>query len=76
VSKAANVSEPHEHIVLTLPVRNVFALQIREHDDRLLVRLAGFHDEEQVPERHVPPLPEVVEMNFPPYRRLPTDVGR
>lgn len=76
VSRTANVSDPHEHLVLTLPVRNVFALQVREHDGTILVRLVGFHDEEAVPETHVPPLPEVVEMNFPPYRRLPTDVGR
>jgi hypothetical protein len=70
------VSDPHERIVLTLPVRNVFALQVREHDDMFLVRLVGFHDEENVPETHVPPLPKVVEMKSPPYRRLPTDVGR
>jgi hypothetical protein len=74
--KAANVSDPDEHIVLTLPVRNVFALQVREHDEMFLVRLVGFHDEEKVPETHAPPLPDVIEMNVPPYRRLPTDVGR
>ena len=42
--KAANVSDPHERIVLTLPVRHVFAVQVREHDDMFLVRLVGFDD--------------------------------
>lgn len=67
------MSEAHDGRVLTLPVRKVFALQIREQDNTLLVRLVGFHDDDEVPEAHVPPLPEIVEVTSAPYRRLLSD---
>jgi hypothetical protein len=63
---------PHDG-VLTFVVKRVFALQIRDHDSTLLVRLVGFHDDEEVSETHVPPLPNIVEASTPPYRRLSPD---
>ena len=64
---------PQDGNVLTLVVKRVFALQIRDHDSTLLVRLVGFHDDEEVPEAHVPPLPTIVEAISAPYRRTSTD---
>lgn len=68
-----SVADPHEGSILTLVVRGVFALQIRERDDMLLARLLGFHDDEDVPETQAPPLPNIVEANSAPYRRPSTD---
>ena len=68
-----NVSDHHKGKLLTLPVKRVFALQIREHDNTLLVRVLAVGDDEEVPETHMPPLPDVIEMNAAPYRRLSSD---
>jgi hypothetical protein len=70
------VPDPHEGSVLTLVVKGVFALQIRERDDMLLARLLGFHDDEDVPETHAPPMPNIVEATSAPYRRPSTDTRK
>ena len=53
-----------------MPVTRVFALELRERADTLVARILGFHDDDGLPERHVPPLPATVETNSAPYRRL------
>ena len=54
-------------------MKRVFALELREQADTLVARIVGFKDEHQAPDIHVPPLPNVIEANSPPYRRLLTD---
>lgn len=66
-AKAAIMPDPRAKL-LTLPIRGVFALQVRADEQALLVRLVGFHDDEEVTETHTPPLPQVVEVNRPPWR--------
>ena len=65
----------HEEKLLTLPVKKVFALQVREHGTTLLVRILAFGEDEDVPETHTPPLPDVIEVNAAPYRRLSSDAA-
>ena len=72
------MSDPREDTSLVTPIRGVFALQIVQRGDALVGRIVGDDDdtEEEVPETHLPPLPEVVEAPSPPYRRLLTDAPR
>ena len=70
------MSDQRHGTILTIPVKGVLALELREEADTLVARILGFNDEDQVPDTHVPPLPEVVEANSAPYRRLLTDTPR
>ena len=56
-------------------MKRVFALELREQGGTLVACILGFKDEDDVAGGHLPPLPNVVEANAVPYRRLVT-VGR
>ena len=66
------MSDKRDRTILLIPVKRVFALEVRQEGDSLAARIVGFSEEDAVPERHLPPLPEVVEANSAPYRRLLT----
>ena len=70
------MSDQYDRTILKIPLKNVFALEIREQADTVVARILRFADEDQVRDAHVPPLPNVVEANSAPYRRLLTDASR